>query len=246
MARILVVDDEDDIRLLVRFELEAGGHQVIEAGSGAVGLERVLADRPDLVLLDVMMPGVNGWAVLEQIKSQADPAVREIPVVMLTALEAPLDRVKGGIEGAVRYLTKPMDLDDLSEAVTAALASPEAPQRRAAQQQALEMLARIEANTPAGAPRPGPRPRLSRLERGPTAAAPAPGPLRVTPERMESLTEKQRGLLELLGRLATVMEVAAELGTSRSNIYASLRRISRKLGVRSVTELLGLVRSGSL
>jgi FixJ family two-component response regulator len=155
--------------------------------------------------------------------------------------------VKGGIEGAVRYLTKPMDLDELRSAVAEALAEPELAQRRKAQHNALEMLARIERNVAPTEASSAPRPRLSALERG-------PGPNRVEPDqgvqiredRIASLTDKQRHLLQVVAVAPTVIEAAGELGMSRSNVYASLRRINRKLGTRSVHDLLVVVRAGDV
>jgi CheY-like chemotaxis protein len=249
MATVLVVDDEPGIRLLLQLELDRQGHRVLEAGDGTEALDMVSRERPDAVVLDVMMPKVDGWAVLTELKADPDPEIRRIPVILLTALAEPLDRAKGGIEGAVRYLTKPLDLEDLHAAVDDALAGPEAAQRRRAQEQALELLARLERNAPVATGPASPRPRLSRLERGPAPSATAPPPgstVRPGADRLSTLTDKQRELLDALRRAPTVMEAASTLGMSRSNIYASLRRISRKLGVHSVTELLDLVRHGGL
>lgn len=248
MATILVVDDEPDIRLLVRFTLGLDDHEIVEANDGAEALELVARQRPDLIVLDVMMPEMSGWDTLTRLKADDDQRVREIPVVMLTALSAPMDRAKGGIEGAVRYLAKPIAPDDLRACVAAALqGDPEPVQRRRAQHEALESIAREErgdAPPGAGANRTAVRPRLSGLEpaRTPTrataAAVPDLGPL------VAGLTPKQRQLLEGIRQSPTVMEAAAALGMSRSNVYASLRRIARRLGVRTVSELLELVRSG--
>jgi DNA-binding response OmpR family regulator len=247
MATILVVDDEPDIRLLARMTLEHEGYVVLEAEDGAVALDVARREHPDLILLDVMMPELDGWEVLQEIKSANDSDLVSTPVLMLTALSAPLDRAKGGIEGAVRYLTKPINLDELRGAVRDALAEPEQPQRRKAQQRALEMLARIESNAPVGSGDSQPRPRLSALERDrtPTKAQPSAS-LRLALEHLDQLTDKQRALLEAVVSAPTVLEAASELHTSRSNIYASLRRISRKLGTASVPELLALLRSGQL
>jgi len=247
MATILIVDDEPDIRLLTKLNLERDGHLIVTASNGAEALVAVQEAPPDLILLDVMMPEVDGWAVLDQLKAHLGKPISEIPVILLTALGSPLDRVKGGIEGAVRYMTKPIDLDELRSAVTEALTEPEGPQRRKAQGKALEMLARIERNVSPTAPDDAPRPRLSGLERGPEpprASLPSAGQLAA--EHLDQLTEKQRELLDAVWRSPTVMEAAATLHMSRSNVYSSLRRISRKLGTKSVRELLHLVRHGDL
>jgi CheY-like chemotaxis protein/DNA-binding CsgD family transcriptional regulator len=249
VATILVVDDELDIRTLVRLTLGLDGHDVIEAGDGAEALAAVAEKQPDLIILDVMMPQVSGWDALAQLKADGDPAVREIPVVMLTALSTPIDRVKGGIEGAVRYLAKPFDTEDLRASVSDALeGGPEPTQRRKAQQQALEHLARMERDDQGlAAVTDAPRPRLSGLETARSLDRPAAGT--AAPDLAEAvarLTDKQRELLEAVRAAPTVMEAAANLGMSRSNVYASLRRITRRLHIRTVSELLQHVRAGNV
>ena len=246
MATILVVDDEPDIRLLIQMTLERDDHEIVSAADGAEALDVVGDVRPDVIVLDVMMPEIDGWTVLKRLKSDADVAISAIPVLMLTALGAPIDQVKGGIEGAVRYLTKPIDLDALRAAVIDALQGPEQPQRRKAQQQALEMLARIESNHPPREASTAPRPRLSglELERQPVRS---PAPLaNLEIELVATLTDKQRVMLETVARAPTIIEAADELAMSRSNVYASLRRISRKLGTPSVTDLLEIVRRSGI
>src|SRR5438105_13404911 len=101
MATVLAVDDHPDILELIRVNLELAGHRVVVARSGPEGLRLACHERPDLVLLDVMMPGMDGWTVLEHLKSE--PAVADVPVVLLTARTADTDRVRGGIERAIRY-----------------------------------------------------------------------------------------------------------------------------------------------
>jgi CheY-like chemotaxis protein/DNA-binding CsgD family transcriptional regulator len=247
MATILVVDDDADIRLLTKLNFELDGHQVRLAGDAKAAMASVATERPDVIVLDVMMPEVDGFTVLTQLKASPGD-IADIPVLMLTALSGHLDRAKGGIEGAVRYLTKPIDLDELREAVQEALEGVERSMRLDAQRGALELLARIEGK--ADDPEEGshaPRPRLSAFEidRRPTPAR-APASLRGAIERLPSLTEKQRGLLDELAASSTVMGAADVLGVSRSNVYASLRRISRKLGTRNVPELLDLLRTSQL
>jgi DNA-binding response OmpR family regulator len=244
MARILVVDDEPDIRLLAKVNLELDGHEVLVAGDGEQALVAVADSTPDLVVLDVMMPAVDGWTVLERMKSDATTAISEIPVLMLTALGNPLDRARGGIEGAVRYLTKPIDLDELRRAVRDALEGSEPQQRREARTAALELIARVERDAPPSLPADAPRPRLTGLERVPTPTDPsrAPNPVRAAAERLGTLTDKQRALLDAIAEHPTVLAASEALSMSRSNVYASLRRIARKLGVRSVPELLSFVR----
>jgi DNA-binding response OmpR family regulator len=248
MATILVVDDEPDIRFYAQVNLELDGHEVMLAGDGGEALELVKHRRPDVILLDVMMPDVDGWSVLESLKANLDQDIKTIPVLMLTALSSDTDLVRGGIEGAVRYLTKPVTPDELRAAIVAALAEDEPSQRRRAQQGALTKLAHIEKSGAAADPEPGaPRPRITNLERprpAEAAAAPPATPRANDQEQLVELTKKQRELLDVLRRASSVTDAAERLGVSRSNIYASLRRIARRLDVPSVTDLLAQLRSG--
>ena len=245
MATVLVVDDEADIRDLVRLNLELDGHHVLTARDGAEALDLARQHHPDVMLLDVMMPGLDGWEVLRQIKATQDREVGEIPVVMLTARAGDLDRIRGGIEGAVRYVTKPFDVDELRAEVTGALeGDPEPLKRKAAQHAALEQLARLEKGD-RGEARPQARPRLTRFE-APSAPMSTPQKRPVAaPPATTTLSSKQVELLTMVGTTPTVRQAAEELGVSRSNVYASLRRIARKLGVRSVPELVSLARQGA-
>ncbi len=242
-----MVDDEPDILLFVRVNLELHGHEVRTAADGELALAAIDEERPEALVLDVMMPNLDGWGVLERLKAHPDEGVRTIPVVMLTALDTDHDQARGGIEGAVRYLTKPLGPDDLLTAVEEVLAGPPEPeQRKAAQQKGLASLARMERNAAGGDAPTGPRPRFSRLEHARTAAtAPETAPVEV-PEVDGELTDKQRELLRALRDAPSVSAAAEHLGMSRSNVYASLRRIGRKLGVADVSELLRLLREGAL
>jgi len=244
MATILVVDDEPDIRTLVQLNLELDGHTVITAANGAEALELIADEIPDVMLLDLMMPEVDGWTVLETIKATADLDVNRIPVLMLTANDAIDARIRGGIEGAIRYLTKPFSPSSLRDEVHQALEGEAEPaKRRRAQQAALEQLARLEKGSEIADV--AARPHLTRLEHRPVAAT-EPKQVVAARERLASLTDKQRELLDKLAEAPSVSDAATDLGVSRSNVYASLRRISRKLGVPSVPELLRLVRDRTL
>lgn len=232
MARLLVVDDEPDLRDLLRVSLTMAGHEIETAGDGRSGLARAESSKPDAVLLDVMMPGLDGWSVLGAIKSHPDPVVSAIPVIMLTARADDLDVVRGGIEGAVRYLTKPFALDQLRRAVDEALAgAPEPEQRQAAQRAALAQLARLESGL--GATREGTaRPRLSRLEPVSAGRAPpgragqGPWPPWLSSDR---LTGRDHEVLHVLGTSANMNEARQRLNVSRSYLYARLRHLAAKL-----------------
>jgi CheY-like chemotaxis protein len=104
---VLVVDDERSIRTICRVNLEGDGLAVAEATDGADAIESVRRAHPSLVLLDVMMPGVDGWSVAEQLA--ADEETREIPVVFLSARAAHEDRLRAQELGAVGYVVKPFD-----------------------------------------------------------------------------------------------------------------------------------------
>jgi DNA-binding response OmpR family regulator len=115
-SRILVVDDDDDIRGLVRALLERTGHEVSEAADGRAGLRELYESSPDLIILDVTMPGLDGWATLERIRE-----VTDVPVLMLTAHDAELERVRGLKAGADDYVVKPFGRQELVARVEALL-----------------------------------------------------------------------------------------------------------------------------
>jgi CheY-like chemotaxis protein len=104
---VLVIDDEGSIRTLCRVNLRASGMEVLEAENGEQGLELARRERPDVVLLDVMMPGLDGWSVARELA--ADEKTREIPVVFLTARADPADRRIAERLGGVGYVVKPFD-----------------------------------------------------------------------------------------------------------------------------------------
>jgi DNA-binding response OmpR family regulator len=118
VGHILVVDDDPDIRLLLRLELSAEGHHISEAGDGRQALAAIAADPPDLVLLDIMMPEVDGWEVLRQLDHEACP-----PVVVITALASADDRHTGELLelGAIDVVAKPFDPDWLARLCQAVL-----------------------------------------------------------------------------------------------------------------------------
>ena len=106
MKRVLIVEDQADIRKLIRMTLEFEDYEIHEAADGAFGLRMALAVKPDLVLLDVMMPGeMDGLQVCQRLKS--DPATRGMKIVLLTARGQARDRESGEAAGANEYLVKP-------------------------------------------------------------------------------------------------------------------------------------------
>ena len=112
---MLLVDDERSIRTICRVNLEGDGLAVQEATDGAEALEQVRRERPSLVLLDVMMPGVDGWSVARQLAE--DDETRDIPIVFLSARAAPEDRLHAQQLGADDYVVKPFDPLELSGVV---------------------------------------------------------------------------------------------------------------------------------
>jgi DNA-binding response OmpR family regulator len=115
MTTVLVIDDEAPIRLLCRVNLEAEGIDVMEAEDGPAGLEKARSGQPDVVLLDVMMPGLDGWHVAEELLD--DSTTHDIPIIFLTARAEFRDRAKGLDIGGVDYVTKPFNPLELAPLV---------------------------------------------------------------------------------------------------------------------------------
>jgi len=120
LPRVLVIDDEAPIRLLCRVNLEAAKMTVLEAENGPAGLAAARSERPDVILLDVMMPGMDGWQVLEQLL--ADERTRDVPIVFLTARAELRDQARGLELGGVDYITKPFNPVELAPLVVELLA----------------------------------------------------------------------------------------------------------------------------
>ncbi|MDO9454574.1 response regulator transcription factor [Nocardioides sp.] len=120
MARIVVADDDVDIRELVEFKLTTMGHDIVAVGDGAAAIEACRAQRPDLCVLDVMMPGVSGLDAIRLIR--ADPGLVDLPVILLTARAQESDVSTGFDSGADDYITKPFSPRELASRVEALLA----------------------------------------------------------------------------------------------------------------------------
>src|ERR1700760_1022922 len=112
---VLVIDDEPPIRLLCRVNLEAEGMSVLEAGDGLRGLELARGELPSVILLDVMMPGLDGWQVAEELLD--DERTRGIPIIFLTARAELRDRARGLDVGGIDYVTKPFNPIELAPIV---------------------------------------------------------------------------------------------------------------------------------
>ena len=122
---ILIVDDEPNILLSLRFLMKKAGYEVRTAKDGEEALAEIALAMPDLVLLDVMMPKLDGFTVCQRIR--ATPAWRDLRVIMLTARGRDVERDKGLAVGADDYITKPFSTKDAIDRVAAALAKPASP-----------------------------------------------------------------------------------------------------------------------
>jgi DNA-binding response OmpR family regulator len=137
-TKVLVIDDEAAIRLLCRVNLEAEDIEVLEAADGGRGLELARAERPDAVLLDVMMPRLDGWRVAEGLL--AEPATSDIPIIFLTARAEFRDRARGLGIGGVDYITKPFNPIELASLVRELVDRVERGERDELRQEKLEQL----------------------------------------------------------------------------------------------------------
>ena len=118
-AQILLIDDDPWIVRMVTSVLKKRGHRIVAAGDGEEGLERALALRPDLIISDIMMPKLDGWALLRALR--AHPELAQTPVLLLTALSTDEDRIRGLRLGADDYLPKPFRFEELDLRVASAL-----------------------------------------------------------------------------------------------------------------------------
>jgi twitching motility two-component system response regulator PilH len=115
MARILIIDDSPTETYRFREILEKHGHQVLVANNGADGVAMTSSEQPDLVLMDVVMPGLNGFQATRQLTRSNDTA--HIPIVIITSKDQETDRVWGKRQGARDYLTKPVDESVLTQTI---------------------------------------------------------------------------------------------------------------------------------
>jgi DNA-binding NarL/FixJ family response regulator len=229
VAQRLVVDAARERVEAWRPALEAAGYRIDDG-------------EPDLIVL-----GIPGGA-----SPLTDALASGVPLLGVVAPESWEEGMRAAIEGAVRCVAEPIAPETMVVAVNAVLgadAPPIAEQRRRARQRALTLLARREARGAASYDDDEPRSvHLTRLEHrtGSDAPAPASDALADARRRLTALTTKQRGLLHVVEAEGSVSAAATRLGTSRGNVYAGLRRIVHRLGVRDTAELLRLVGSGEL
>ena len=165
--RILLVEDEEKLARMVELELQYEGYEVDKAFDGSTGLEKALSGRFDLILLDVMLPGMSGMEVLRRLRKES-----QVPVIMLTARDAVMDKVSGLDLGANDYITKPFAIEELLARIRAAFRVTAKPQGEA------------EGET---------------LTAGPVALEPDSRQVTVNGQRVE-LTRKEFDLLEYLLR----------------------------------------------
>ena len=114
--KILIVDDEASIRELLHFNLARAGYEVLEAADGQAALQQASDEQPDLILLDIMLPGLNGLEVLRRLRRE-----KQTPVILLTARDAVMDKVTGLDAGAEDYITKPFAIEELLARIRTAL-----------------------------------------------------------------------------------------------------------------------------
>jgi DNA-binding response OmpR family regulator len=125
--RVLVIEDEENIMLSLTFVLEREGYEVSSARTGQEGLVQMRQKRPDLIILDLMLPDVSGYQVCEE--ARRDPGLADTPILVLTARAQEVERQKGIDVGATEYLTKPFRVAHLLARVASHLDGPQAAQR---------------------------------------------------------------------------------------------------------------------
>lgn len=227
--RILVVEDEEDLASLVEVNLDLAGYDVVVAPTGEDGLQAIREHDPDAVLLDVMLPGIDGWNVLRTVKE--DRTTRDLPIVMLTALSEERDLIRGHLQGAVEYVTKPFEMKKLLETIESVLgeaSEDELEERRRRTRTMLKRLAELDSGRSADAQS---NVRLSALERTPQPESDElPEPTAEHKAGLTTMTDKQRWLASALGAGWAARQIAEHLDVSRSNVYATRRRVARRLG----------------
>jgi two-component system phosphate regulon response regulator PhoB len=128
MARVLVIEDEPDLREVLQYNLTQAGHKVVSAATGELGLKLALETRPDLVLLDLMLPDVSGTVVAKTLRRE--PQTQGVPIIMVTAKAEEVDRIVGFELGADDYVIKPFSVRELLLRIDAVLRRGKTPEQR--------------------------------------------------------------------------------------------------------------------
>lgn len=124
--KILIVDDHGALRYILSFDLQKKGFKTITAGTGEKGIELACAEKPDLILLDAMMPGIDGFETCRRLKTHEE--TKAIPVVMVTAKSQRKDVLEGLQSGAVSYMVKPFKFDELYNKIVEIIGAPDTAQ----------------------------------------------------------------------------------------------------------------------
>lgn len=257
MARVILADDEEQIRVLVHAALVRAGHDVTDAADGTAALEELNRRPADIMLLDVGMPGVDGWSVLEQVKSAADPLISDTPVVMLTGSGDTHSRVRAAVEGAIGYISKPFLVKQLVKQVDDVLeGDPEPLERRRVQQEALRALVRMDggrfdSDTPhvnltalehrrPVRPQPTPPAPLAIAATGQPFATGSDhgGALTATAIDVSCLPPRQQEVLKAVSSSPSLERAAQDLGISTTAVRHRLNASAKKLGLSCTAELL--------
>ncbi|MCK1786218.1 twitching motility response regulator PilH [Pseudomonas sp. TNT11] len=122
MARVLIVDDSPTEMYKLSGMLEKHGHQVLKAENGADGVALASKEKPDAVLMDIVMPGLNGFQATRQLSKHNDPSINSIPIIIITTKDQETDKIWGERQGARDYLTKPVDEETLIATLNKVLA----------------------------------------------------------------------------------------------------------------------------
>jgi EAL domain-containing protein (putative c-di-GMP-specific phosphodiesterase class I)/DNA-binding NarL/FixJ family response regulator len=210
--------------------------------SGGEAFAQLAESTFDVLVLDVRLPDMEGWEILSALKSSEDEARSSIPVLILSGSGSPMDRIRGAIEGAVEYVTKPFSASRLNERIASLLdGTPEPELRRRVQQQALLALAKLERRTtPPTASEPDTREPERRPERAPSKVDDPAW------EAIERLNPGQQDMLCAVSQSDTIGEAAQRLGVSPAAVAARLRSIATRLGMEGTTELVGFVRRADI
>ncbi|EKD26557.1 MAG: hypothetical protein ACD_79C01127G0002 [uncultured bacterium] len=123
--KILIVDDHGALRYILSFDLQKKGFKTLTAGTGEKGIEIAKEEKPDLILLDAMMPGIDGFETCRRLKAQEETA--QIPIVMVTAKSQRKDVLEGLQSGAVSYMVKPFKFEELYNKIVEVIGAPDSP-----------------------------------------------------------------------------------------------------------------------